>query len=123
MSTGIANLLEEEKVEGYVSLTLAAMYEASLGAESVWSAYLTLLANRTPAMASDLSEDARELMKKCEAYADIETDLVSETVLVNIAVCVRGASWRLFFDVVMVRFAFVYLSSFLFEGRRAQKKF
>ncbi|KAF9024870.1 hypothetical protein CPC16_004376 [Podila verticillata] len=75
MSTGIANLLEEEKIEGYVSLTLAAMYEASLGAESVWSAYLTLLANRTPAMASDLSEDARELMKKCEAYADIETDL------------------------------------------------
>lgn len=77
MSTGIANLLEEENVEGYVGLTLAAMYEASLGAESVWSAYLALLANRTPAMASDLPEDARELMKKCEAYADIETDLVS----------------------------------------------
>lgn len=96
MSTGIANLLEEEKVEGYVSLTLAAMYEASLGAESVWSAYLALLANRTPTMASDLSEDARELMKKCEAYADIETDLVSETVLVSLAVCVRGVSWRLF---------------------------
>ncbi|KAG0027540.1 hypothetical protein BGZ81_005499 [Podila clonocystis] len=75
MSTGIANLLEEENVEGYVGLTLAAMYEASLGAESVWSAYLALLANRTPAMASDLPEDARELMKKCEAYADIETDL------------------------------------------------
>ncbi|KAG0339757.1 hypothetical protein BG004_006688, partial [Podila humilis] len=76
MSTGIANLLEEEEtIESYVGLALAAMYETALGEESVWSAYLALLSSRVPAMASDLPEDARELMKKCEAYADIEADL------------------------------------------------
>ncbi|KAI1298294.1 hypothetical protein EDD11_006863 [Mortierella claussenii] len=74
-STGIANLLEDEDVEGYVGLTLAGMYEVSRGSESEWSPYLTLLNNRRPQMASDLSEDAREVMKKSEVYGDIETDL------------------------------------------------
>ncbi|KAF9109310.1 hypothetical protein BGX27_007763 [Mortierella sp. AM989] len=74
-STAIANLIEEEDVEGYVGLTLAAMYEMSQGKESLWSAYLTLLNNRRPQMASDLPEDARELMKKSEVHGDIETDL------------------------------------------------
>ncbi|KAF9419076.1 hypothetical protein BGZ94_009521 [Podila epigama] len=75
VSTGIANLIEDEEIEGYVGLTLAAMYEMSLGDESLWSGYLALLAARPPQMASDLPEDARELMKKCEAYADIQADL------------------------------------------------
>ncbi|KAF8978216.1 hypothetical protein BGZ46_006714 [Entomortierella lignicola] len=74
-STGIANLIEEDEIEGYVGLTLAAMYELSKGAESLWAPYLTLLNNRRPQMASDLPEDAREQMKKCEVYGDIETDL------------------------------------------------
>ncbi|KAF9124988.1 hypothetical protein BGW39_007754 [Mortierella sp. 14UC] len=74
-STGIANLLEEEDIEGYVGLTLACMYEYSKGSESVWSAYLALLAQSRPQMPSDLSEDARELLKKSEVYGDIETDL------------------------------------------------
>ncbi|KAF9096999.1 hypothetical protein BGX23_010042 [Mortierella sp. AD031] len=74
-STGIANLLEEEDIEGYVGLTLAVMYEYSKGAESVWSAYLTLLSHSRPQMPTDLSEDARELFKKSEVYGDIETDM------------------------------------------------
>ncbi|KAF9907145.1 hypothetical protein EC991_011285 [Linnemannia zychae] len=74
-STGIANLLEEEDIEGYVGLTLACMYEYSKGSESVWSAYLALLAQSRPQMPSDLSEDARELLKKSEVFGDIETDL------------------------------------------------
>ncbi|KAG0050008.1 hypothetical protein BGZ90_007180 [Linnemannia elongata] len=74
-STGIANLLEEEDIEGYAGLTLACMYEYSKGAESVWSAYLALLAESRPQMPSDLSEDARELLKKSEVFGDIETDL------------------------------------------------
>ncbi|GJJ72524.1 N-lysine methyltransferase SETD6 [Entomortierella parvispora] len=74
-STGIANILEEEDIEGYVGLTLACMYELSRGSESLWSAYLALLNNRRPQMASDLSEESRELMKKSEVHADIETDL------------------------------------------------
>lgn len=53
------------------------MYELSRGSESLWSAYLALLNNRRPQMASDLSEESRELMKKSEVHADIETDLVS----------------------------------------------
>jgi len=76
-STGIANLLEEEGIESYVGLTLACMYEYSKGADSVWSAYLALLAQSVPQMPSDLSEDARELLKKSEVYGDIETDLVN----------------------------------------------
>jgi hypothetical protein len=75
-STGIANLLEEEDIEGYAGLTLACMYEYSQGEESVWSAYLALLAESRPQMPSDLSQDARELLKKSEVYGDIETDLV-----------------------------------------------
>ncbi|KAG0284684.1 hypothetical protein BGZ97_008089 [Linnemannia gamsii] len=74
-STGIANLLEEEDIEGYAGLTLACMYEYSQGEESVWSAYLALLAESRPQMPSDLSQDARELLKKSEVYGDIETDL------------------------------------------------
>ncbi|KAG0274441.1 hypothetical protein BGZ95_009792 [Linnemannia exigua] len=74
-STGIANLLEEEDIEGYVGLTLACMYEYSKGSESVWSEYLALLALSRPQMPSDLSEDARELLKKSEVFGDIETDL------------------------------------------------
>ncbi|KAG0207176.1 hypothetical protein BGX28_001514 [Mortierella sp. GBA30] len=75
VSTGIANLLEDEDIEGYVGLTLACMYELSKGSESLWSAYLNLLNNRRPQMASDLSEDSRELMKMSEVYGDLETDL------------------------------------------------
>ncbi|KAG0373392.1 hypothetical protein BGX24_011756 [Mortierella sp. AD032] len=74
-STGIANLLEEEDIEGYVGLTLACMYEYSKGSESVWFEYLALLAQSRPQMPSDLSEDAREMLKKSEVYGDIETDL------------------------------------------------
>ncbi|KAG0055129.1 hypothetical protein BGZ83_009541 [Gryganskiella cystojenkinii] len=74
-SSGIANILEEEEIEGYVALTLACMYELSKGTESLWSAYLALLNNRRPQMASDLSEEARELMKMSEVHGDIETDL------------------------------------------------
>ncbi|KAG0318286.1 hypothetical protein BGZ99_005779 [Dissophora globulifera] len=74
-NSGIANLLEEEEIEGYVSLTLACLFELSLGSASNWSAYLALLNNRRPQMAGDLPEDARQLMKKSEVYGDIETDL------------------------------------------------
>ncbi|KAG0353355.1 hypothetical protein BGZ54_002277 [Gamsiella multidivaricata] len=74
-NTAIAEQLEEEDIEGYVGLTLASMYELSRGDASPWSAYLTLIDSRRPHMASDLSEDARELMKKSEVYGDIETDL------------------------------------------------
>ncbi|KAF9280591.1 hypothetical protein BGZ68_007136 [Mortierella alpina] len=75
VSTGIANLLEDEDIEGYVGLTVACMYELSRGSESLWSAYLSLLNNRRPQMASDLSAESRELMKMSEVYGDIETDL------------------------------------------------
>ncbi|KAF9898559.1 hypothetical protein BX616_003876 [Lobosporangium transversale] len=74
-STGIANLLEEEDIEGYVGLTLACMYEHSKGKDSLWSVYLSLLDSRRPFIASDLSEDVREIMKKSEVYGEIETDL------------------------------------------------
>lgn len=119
MSTGIANLLEEENVEGYVGLTLAGMYEASLGTESVWSAYLALLANRIPAMASDLPEDARELMKKCEAYADIETDLVSGSMR-----CTNAVLWvRYSFSMWSLFVSLLLLFTFSFEGRMENLKF
>ncbi|KAF9435904.1 hypothetical protein BGZ76_005271 [Entomortierella beljakovae] len=74
-STGIANLIEESELEGYVGLALAAMYELSKGSESLWASYLALLNNRRPQMAGDLSAEAREIMKKSEVYGDIETDL------------------------------------------------
>lgn len=101
-STGIANILEEEDIEGYVGLTLACMYELSRGSESLWSAYLSLLNNRRPQMASDLSEEARELMKKSEVHADIETDLVSFFFLSIFS--------ALFFFFCLFLFVVVYLS-------------
>ncbi|KAF8930020.1 hypothetical protein EDD21DRAFT_441850 [Dissophora ornata] len=74
-NSGIANLLEEDEIEGDAGLALACMFELSKGSESVWSVYLALLNNRRPLMATDLPEETRETMKKCEVYEDIETDI------------------------------------------------
>ncbi|KAG0369669.1 hypothetical protein BGZ54_009233 [Gamsiella multidivaricata] len=74
-TTGIANLLADDEVEGYIGLTLGCMYEMSRGPQSPWSAYLALLEKRPPHMATSLSKDAREMMKYCEAYNDIESDI------------------------------------------------
>jgi hypothetical protein len=76
-TTAISEHLDDDEIEGYVSLAIAGMYELSRGSASPWSAYLALLNNRRPQMASDLSESDREVMKKSEIYADIETDIVS----------------------------------------------
>ncbi|KAG0003729.1 hypothetical protein BGZ80_005747, partial [Entomortierella chlamydospora] len=74
-TTGIANLLADEEIEGYIGLTIGCMYEMSCGKQSPWSAYLALLAKRPPQMATSLSKDAREMFKYCEAYNDIESDI------------------------------------------------
>ncbi|KAF8935329.1 hypothetical protein EDD21DRAFT_444822 [Dissophora ornata] len=74
-TTGIANLLADDEVEGYIGLTMGCMYEMSRGAQSPWSAYLALLAKRPPLMATSLSKEAREMLKYCEAYNDIESDI------------------------------------------------
>ncbi|KAF9581462.1 hypothetical protein BGW38_001501 [Lunasporangiospora selenospora] len=74
-STAIANLLEEEGIEGYVGLTLGAMYELSCSDGSPWSAYLDLLTSRPPQMATSLTLKQREKMKSCEAYQDVENDI------------------------------------------------
>ncbi|KAF9100751.1 hypothetical protein BGX27_000264 [Mortierella sp. AM989] len=47
----------------------------SRGEQSPWSAYLALLAKRPPQMATSLSKDSREMLKYCEAYNDIESDI------------------------------------------------
>ncbi|KAG0047851.1 hypothetical protein BGZ83_007185 [Gryganskiella cystojenkinii] len=74
-TTGIANLLEDEEIEGYIGLTMGCMYELARGSQSPWSAYLALLLKRPPQMATSLSEDKRQMMKLCEAYQDIEADI------------------------------------------------
>ncbi|KAG0248436.1 hypothetical protein BG011_010276 [Mortierella polycephala] len=75
-TTAIANILEDEEVNGYVGLIIGCMYEMSCGALSPWSPYLQLLAKRgPPPMATGLSKKSRELMKYCEAYNDIESDI------------------------------------------------
>ncbi|KAF9158910.1 hypothetical protein DFQ26_007108 [Actinomortierella ambigua] len=74
-TTGIANLLEEEGIEGYVSLTIACMYELSRGEQSPWSAYLALLTKRTIQMATSLPQESRDMMKGAEVYKDLELDL------------------------------------------------
>lgn len=76
-TTAIANILQDEEIEGYIGLTLGCMYEASRGAASPWFAYLSLLAKRPAKMATSLPQNARDMMKSCEAYADIESDIVS----------------------------------------------
>ncbi|KAF9336755.1 hypothetical protein BG006_007532 [Podila minutissima] len=74
-TTAIANILQDEEIEGYIGLTLGCMYEASRGAASPWFAYLSLLAKRPAKMATSLPQNARDMMKSCEAYADIESDI------------------------------------------------
>ncbi|KAG0204609.1 hypothetical protein BGX28_003515 [Mortierella sp. GBA30] len=74
-TTGIANLLEDDEIEGYIGLTLGCMYEQSRDAQSPWSPYLALLAKRPPQMATSLSKAKRELMKYCEVYNEIESDI------------------------------------------------
>ncbi|KAK3839060.1 MAG: hypothetical protein J3R72DRAFT_448051 [Linnemannia gamsii] len=74
-TTGIANLLEDDEVEGDTALTIGCMYELSRGAQSPWAPYLNLLVKRPSQMATSLSKEAREMMKLCEAYSDIEADI------------------------------------------------
>ncbi|KAG0047578.1 hypothetical protein BGZ89_004892 [Linnemannia elongata] len=74
-TTGIANLLEDDEVEGDTALTIGCMYELSRGAQSPWAPYLALLTKRPPQMATTLSKESREMMKMCEAYNDIEADI------------------------------------------------
>ncbi|KAK3818952.1 MAG: hypothetical protein J3Q66DRAFT_180274 [Benniella sp.] len=74
-NSGIATLLEDADIEGYIALTLACMFERSRGSQSPWAEYLILLNNRRPLMANSLPDDAYELLKRSEAYGDIETDL------------------------------------------------
>ncbi|KAF8946515.1 hypothetical protein BGZ47_000307 [Haplosporangium gracile] len=74
-TTGIANLLEDDEIEGDTALTIGCMYELSRGAQSPWAPYLALLAKRPPQMATALSKESREMMKLCEAYNDIEADI------------------------------------------------
>ncbi|KAF9177918.1 hypothetical protein BGZ51_008281 [Haplosporangium sp. Z 767] len=75
-TTAIANILADEEINGYVGLIIGCMYELSCGAQSPWSPYLQLLIKRgPPPMATGLSKKSRELMKYCEAYNDIESDI------------------------------------------------
>ncbi|KAF8960191.1 hypothetical protein BGZ46_001613 [Entomortierella lignicola] len=74
-TTGIANLLADEEIEGYIGLTMGCMYEWSCGKNSPWFPYLSLISKRPPQMATSLSKDAREKLKYCEAYNDIESDI------------------------------------------------
>ncbi|KAG0214830.1 hypothetical protein BGX33_001771 [Mortierella sp. NVP41] len=74
-TTGIANLLSDDEIEGDTALTIGCMYELSRGAQSPWAAYLTLLTKRSPQMATALSKESREMMKLCEVYNDIEADI------------------------------------------------
>ncbi|KAF9931789.1 hypothetical protein FBU30_009593 [Linnemannia zychae] len=74
-TNGIANLLEDEQLEGDTALAIGCMYEFSRGAQSPWEPYLTLLMKRPPQMATALSKESREMMKLCEAYNDIESDI------------------------------------------------
>lgn len=76
-NSGIATLLEDADIEGYIALTLACMFERSRGSQSAWAQYLALLNNRRPLMANNIPLDAYELLKRSEAFGDIETDLVS----------------------------------------------
>jgi len=76
-TTGIANLLAEGEIEGDTALTIGCLYELSRGAQSPWSPYLTFLTKRPPQMATALPKESREKMKLCEAYNDIESDIVS----------------------------------------------
>jgi len=76
-TTAIANLLSDEEIEGYAGLILGCMYEVSRGAGSPWSTYLSFLAKRPAQMATSLAKDTREMLKYCEAYNDIESDIVS----------------------------------------------
>ncbi|KAF9364524.1 hypothetical protein BGX34_001295, partial [Mortierella sp. NVP85] len=74
-TTAIANLLSDEEIEGYAGLILGCMYEVSRGAGSPWSTYLSFLAKRPAQMATSLAKDTREMLKYCEAYNDIESDI------------------------------------------------
>jgi len=75
-TTGIANLLQDEEIEGYIGLTIGCMYELARGSQSPWSPYLALITKRPPQMATSLPEDKRQMMKFSEAYQDIEADIV-----------------------------------------------
>ncbi|KAF9437757.1 hypothetical protein BGZ76_011287, partial [Entomortierella beljakovae] len=59
-TTGIANLLADEEIEGYIGLTIGCMYEMSCGKNSPWSVYLEMLTNNPPQMLTSLPKAARE---------------------------------------------------------------
>lgn len=75
-TTGVANVLDDESIEGGCSLALAIMYELSQGKESPWYGYLQSLPT-----CEDLpifwSEAEKAFFKGTEMEHAVENDLVS----------------------------------------------
>ncbi|KAG0240201.1 hypothetical protein BGX31_002191 [Mortierella sp. GBA43] len=74
-TTGIANLLADEEIEGYTGLIMGCLYELSRGSASPWSTYLEFLLKHPAQMATSIPKDTREMLKNCEVYNDIESDI------------------------------------------------
>lgn len=75
-STGVANILEDEAIEGGAALSIAVMYELAQGTESPWHGYLQAL---------PFSEDLPIFWSEAEKMLFKGTEL--EDVVFNDQVC------------------------------------
>lgn len=77
-STGVANILEDEAIEGGAALSIAVMYELAQGTESPWYGYLQAL---------PFSEDLPIFWSEAEKMLFQGTEL--EDVVFNDQVCIQ----------------------------------
>jgi hypothetical protein len=75
-TTGIANILEEQQVEGGCALALAVLYELAIGAESPWFPYLQTLPEEGEDLPLFWEDEEKELLAGTEVDKTTHNEMV-----------------------------------------------
>ncbi|KAI8880388.1 SET domain-containing protein [Backusella circina FSU 941] len=74
-TTGIANILEEEQLEGGCALALAVLYELAIGEDSPWYPYLQTLPEEGEDLPLFWEDEEQELLAGTEVYKSTRNDM------------------------------------------------
>ncbi len=79
-TSGIAKIIKKSALTGALALTLAVMYEKSLGEQSKWFGYLATLPDRVEGMPifwdRKIDVNALALLDNTEVGSTVQTDMV-----------------------------------------------
>ena len=74
-NSGIAGLLQRAMIDGHIAVTLAVMYERSIGEASRWHGYLQSLAENEPIVMLWSDEELR-MLEGTELHLEVDNDRV-----------------------------------------------